>query len=116
MQFGKALFNVHKEVERYDALIAKFTAATQLEWEAIVSEHRPEMTLAFFEHLERRVLLQENDPEKQEELKTMTSALISMVEMYDQATGDQDSLNYAKDAVQDVLKVPSSNSLPLCVT
>ena len=105
LQFGKSLFNVHKEVERYDTLMQKFIDAPQVEWEAIVAEHRSEMMPAFFEHLQRRILLQENNPVKQDQLKTMTSALISMVEMYDQAAGDRDSLEYAKDAVQDVLKV-----------
>jgi len=103
LQFGKALFNVHRELERYDELVAKFMATARLEWEAVVSEHRGEMTPEFFEHLQRLVLAGESEPARQDELKTMTSALVSMVEMYDQAVADKRSLDFAKDAVQDVL-------------
>jgi len=103
LQFGKSLFNVHREIERYDELVAKFMSTERLEWEAVVAERRREMTPEFFEHLQRLVMAGGSEPDKQEELKTMASALVSMVEMYDQAVADKRSLDYAKDAVQDVL-------------
>lgn len=110
MQFGKALFNVHKEIERYDNLVAKFLSTDRLEWDAVVAEHRSSMTPEFFEHLERLILAGQTEPDKQEGFKMMASALVSMVEMYDQAAKDEKSLEFAKDAIQDILEVETEQN------
>lgn len=94
---------MHQEIERYSDLLSKFLMTDRLEWEAIVSEYRPDMTPAFFQYLDDVILV--GELQKQEDLKITRSALISMVEMFDQATGDKQSLQFAKDAVQDILKV-----------
>ncbi|CAD7704866.1 unnamed protein product [Ostreobium quekettii] len=98
---------VHEEIMRYDCVLAKFLSTNSIEWEAIVAEHRGDLTQGFFRHLNNMTEAGASDPETQEKFRNMATMVMAMVEMHDQAGKDQRAMELAADSLADILQADS---------
>ncbi|GMH32461.1 hypothetical protein BSKO_00295 [Bryopsis sp. KO-2023] len=103
-EFRKALLNVHTEVSRYDEILVQFISSKTYEWDAIVAANREHMTPGFFEHLNNLIAAGKDDPEEQERLKEISTVTLALLNIYEQAAGDERSLQFARESLMDILQ------------
>ncbi len=94
---------VHDEVGRYNAMLAKFLSAGQEEWEAIVAVHRGDLHKPFFEHMQCLLALAKGDEEQTEKLVAVNARLLALVANHDSIAADKGALESAADVYRDLL-------------
>ncbi|KAL3151877.1 hypothetical protein ABBQ38_012838 [Trebouxia sp. C0009 RCD-2024] len=103
----RQLESVHAELQEHGETLELFQNAEAADWEGLVAEERLQLTAEFFDHVENLIHAAHQNDTQREELITLTSRLIALVQAFDAVTADQEALALASDKFQDLLKVNS---------
>ncbi|KAL3159024.1 hypothetical protein ABBQ32_011024 [Trebouxia sp. C0010 RCD-2024] len=103
----RQLESVHTELQEHGETLEVFQNAEAADWEGLVAEERLQLTAEFFDHVENLIHAAHQNETQREELITLTSRLIALVQAFDAVTADQEALALASDKFQDLLKVDS---------
>ncbi|KAF8055819.1 hypothetical protein HT031_006594 [Scenedesmus sp. PABB004] len=104
----RSLQGVDEEVSRYNDVLAKFLAAQQEEWEAVVAVYRGDLQKPFFQHLQCLVAAAKDDKARKEELVLINTRLLALVTAHDSVAADTEKLEAAAEVYRDLLSSISS--------
>lgn len=104
----RSLQGVDEEVGRYNGVLAKFLAAPQEEWEAVLAVYRGDLQKPFFEHMQCLVAAAKDDAARKEELVMVNTRLLALCAAHDSVAADTTKLEAAAEVYRDLLSSISS--------
>lgn len=102
----RSLRTLEKEIQRQKELLGTFLETHSTMWESLVVQHRKELSDNFFQFL---VDLQDSsiDQDVQDGLATLYTKLLTLCEIHDSVTKDEEIMAAASEDFTDVLNVES---------